>query len=70
MHIFNTKDTNKMMSEAWDIYNRYQATMAGQLNDDLDDLQDKFNEIVAELGVAGEDLWNRCENEHALSQLL
>ena len=39
-------DIKKMRNNAWDIYQRYQATMAGQLNDDIEQLESKFNEIV------------------------
>ena len=37
-------DLNKMRNSAWDIYQRYQA-MIGQLNDDIEQLESKFNEI-------------------------
>ena len=30
-----------MRNNAWDIYQRYQATMAGQLNDDIGELESK-----------------------------
>ena len=42
-------DLNKMRNSAWDIYQRYQATMAGQLNDDIGELESKFNEIALSL---------------------
>ena len=32
-------DLKKMRNNAWDIYQRYQATMAGQLNDDIGELE-------------------------------
>ena len=35
-------DVNKMRNNAWNIYERYQATMAGQLNDDIDELESKI----------------------------
>ena len=34
----------------------------GQLNDDIDELESKFNEI-AELGVDYSDLWEDFEND-------
>ena len=38
-------DLKKMRNNAWDIYQRYQATI-GQLNDDIEQLESKFNEIT------------------------
>ena len=49
-------DVNKMRNNAWDIYQRYQATMAGQLNDDIGELESKFNEIACDMGIDYSDL--------------
>ena len=62
--ILTVNDVNKMRKNAWDIYQRYQATMAGQLNDDIGELESKFNEIACEMGVHYSDLWEEFENEH------
>ena len=58
-------DVNKMRNNAWNIYERYQATMAGQLNDDIGELESKFDEIACELGVDCSDLWEECEYDHS-----
>ena len=58
-------DLKKMRNNAWDIYQRYQATMAGQLNDDIEQLESKFNEIACEMGIDYSDLWQDFENEHS-----
>ena len=58
-------DLKKMRNSAWDIYQRYQATMAGQLNDDIEELESKFNEIACEMGVDYSDLWEEFENDHS-----
>ena len=50
-------DINKKKQDAYDIYNRYQATMAGQLNDDVMTLYQNFDEIAIELGWESSDLW-------------
>ena len=60
-------DLKKMRNNAWDIYQRYQATMAGQLGHDLAELQDTFEEICAEFGLNIEDTWEECENMHSAS---
>ena len=39
--ILTVNDINKMRNSAWNIYQRYQATMAGQLNDDIEELESK-----------------------------
>ena len=62
--ILTANDVNKMKKNAWDIYQRYQATMAGQLNDDIGELESKFNEIACDMGVDYSDLWEEFENEH------
>ena len=59
-----TNDKNKMKNDALNIYERYQATMAGQLNDDIGELESKFNEIACDMGVDYSDLWEEFENEH------
>ena len=58
-------DLKKMRNSAWDIYQRYQATIAGQLNDDIGELESKFDEIACELGVDCSDLWEDFENYHS-----
>jgi len=63
--ILTVNDINKMKNNAWDIYQRYQATMAGQLNDDIGDLESKFNEIACDMGVDYSDLWAEFENDHS-----
>ena len=65
--ILTVNDINKMRNNAWDIYQRYQATMAGQLGHDLAELQDDFEEISAEFGLNIEDTWEECENNHSAS---
>ena len=62
--ILTVNDINKMKNNAWDIYQRYQATMAGQLGHDLAELQDDFEDICAEFGLNIEDTWEECENQH------
>ena len=66
--ILTVNDINKMKNNAWDIYQRYQATMAGQLNDDVMTLYQNFDEIAIELGWESSDLWEVCENQHSASQ--
>ena len=63
--ILTVNDVNKMRKNAWDIYQRYQATIAGQLNDDIGELESKFDEIACELGVNCSDLWEDFENYHS-----
>ena len=58
-------DLNKMRNNAWDIYQRYQATMAGQLNDDIGELESKFDEIACELGVICSDFWEDFDYYHS-----
>ena len=60
-------DINKKKQDAYDIYQRYQATMAGQLNDDVMTLYQNFDEIAIELGWESNDLWEECENQHSVS---
>ena len=61
----SVNDLKKMRNIAWDIYQRYHATMAGQLNDDIGELESKFDEIACELGVDCSDLWEDFENYHS-----
>ena len=63
--ILTVNDINKMKNNAWDIYQRYQATMAGQLDDDIGNLESKFNEIACDMGVDYSDLWEEFENDHS-----
>ena len=56
---------NKMRTNACNIYERYQATMAGEINDDIGELESKFSEIACELGVNCSDLWEDFENYHS-----
>ena len=63
--ILTVNDINKMKNNAWDIYQRYQATMAGQLDDNIGDLESKFNEIACDMGVDYLDLWEEFENDHS-----
>ena len=63
--ILTVNDINKMKNNAWDIYQKYQATMAGQLDDDIGDLESKFNEIACDMGVDYSDLWEEFENDHS-----
>ena len=62
--MITTNDKNKMKNDALNIYERYQATMAGQLNDDIGELESKFNEIACDMGIDYSDLWEEFENEH------
>ena len=63
--MITTNDKNKMKNDALNVYERYQATMAGQLNDDIGELESKFNEIACEMGVDYSDLWEEFENDHS-----
>ena len=63
--MITTNDKNKMKNDALNIYERYQATMAGQLNDDIGELESKFDEIACEMGVDYSDLWEEFENDHS-----
>ena len=63
--ILTVNDINKMKNNAWDIYQKYQATMAGQLDDNIGDLESKFNEIACDMGVDYSDLWEEFENDHS-----
>ena len=63
--MITTNDKNKLKNDALNIYERYQATMAGQLNDDIGELESKFDEIACELGVDCSDLWEDFENYHS-----
>ena len=63
--ILTVNDINKMKNNAWDIYQRYQATMAGQLDDNIGDLESKFNEIACDMGVDYSHLWEEFENDHS-----
>ena len=65
VNMITTNDKNKMKNDALNIYERYQATMAGQLNDDIGELESKFNEIACEMGVDYSDLWEEFENDHS-----
>ena len=62
--MITTNDKNKMKNDALNIYERYQATMAGQLGHDLAELQDTFEEICGEFGLNIEGTWEECENQH------
>ena len=62
--ILTVNDINKKKQDAYDIYQRYQATMAGQLNDDIGELESKFNEIACDMGIDYSDLWEEFENQH------
>ena len=63
--ILTVNDINKMKNDAKNVYQRYQATMAGQLDDDIGDLESKFNEIACDMGVDYSDLWEEFENDHS-----
>ncbi len=63
--MITTNDKNKMKNDALNIYEIYQATMAGQLNDDIGELESKFNDIACEMGVDYSDLWEEFENDHS-----
>ena len=62
--MITTNDINNAKQKCYQIYETYQATMAGQLNDDIGELESKFNEIACEMGVDYSDLWEEFENEH------
>ena len=51
---------NKAMNEYWE----YQAVMAGQSLKDENEVESNFDKIATELGMAKEDLWTECENNH------
>ena len=63
--MITTNDIEKAKQSCYQIYERYQATMAGQLNDDIEELESKFNEIACEMGVDYSDLWEEFENDHS-----
>ena len=60
-------DIEKAKQSCYHLYERYQATMAGQLNDDVMTLYQNFDEIAIELGWESNDLWEECENQHSAS---
>ena len=60
-------DIEKAKQSCYHLYERYQATMAGQLGHDLAELQDDFEDICAEFGLNIEDTWEECENNHSAS---
>ena len=63
--MITTNDKNKMKNDALNIYERYHETLACQLNDDIGELESKFNEIACEMGVDYSDLWEEFENDHS-----
>ena len=60
-------DIEKAKQSCYHLYERYQATMAGQLNDDVMTLYQNFDEIAIELGWESNTLWEECENQHSAS---
>ena len=60
-------DIEKAKQSCYHLYERYQATMAGQLNDDVMTLYQNFDEIAIELGWESNALWEECENQHSAS---
>ena len=62
--MITTNDIEKAKQSCYHLYERYQATMAGQLGHDLAELQDTFEEICGEFGLNIEDTWEECENQH------
>ena len=58
-------DIEKAKQSCYHLYERYQATMAGQLNDDIGELESKFNEIACDMGIDYSDLWEEFENDHS-----
>ena len=44
-----------------------QGGIMGQLDDDIGELESKFNEIACEMGVDYSDLWEEFENDHSAS---
>ena len=60
-----TNDLETARQTCYSIYEKYQSTMAGQLNDDIGELESKFDEIACELGVDCSDLWEDFENYHS-----
>ena len=63
-NMITTNDINNAKQKCYQIYETYQATLAGQLGHDLAELQDSFEEICAEFGLNIEDTWEECENQH------
>ena len=65
-------DLKKMRNSAWDIYQRYQATIAGQLNDDIGELLPKVRtlDITVELlnevdgGIDGAQWYGEDNRQH------
>ena len=66
-NMITQNDIEKAKHSCYHLYERYQATMAGQLGHDLAELQDDFEEICAEFGLNIEDTWEECENNHSAS---
>ena len=66
-NMITQNDIEKAKQSCYHLYERYQATMAGQLGHDLAELQDDFEEICAEFGLNIEDTWEECENNHSAS---
>ena len=59
-----TNDLENARQTCYSIYEKYQSTMAGNLDGDTDKLESEFNEIACEMGVEYSDLWEEFENEH------
>ena len=56
--------TNELKNKAMNEYWEYQAIMAGQSLKDENEVESNFDKIATELGMAKEDLWSECENNH------
>ena len=57
-------DLKKMRNNVIKYLSKISSNYGGQLNDDIEQLESKFNEIVCEMGVDYSDLWEEFENEH------
>ena len=61
--MFTTNDLENARQTCYSIYEKYQATMAGNLDGDTDKLESEFNEICTEFGLNIEDTWEWCEKQ-------
>ena len=54
----------QLNAQAWMIYQTYQAVIAGQSMETIEELENQFDAVAEKLGVAMEDLWLKLEQEH------
>jgi len=54
----------QLNAQAWMIYQTYQAVIAGQSMETIEELENQFDAVAEKLGVPMEDLWLKLEQEH------